>query len=74
MARTVPGTVAGSQPLVSTVVRDRSASASGLLPQSELDDMRRMLTNDQYQQELECSFEAAVRGAIYRDELAEMST
>jgi hypothetical protein len=49
------------------------ASKSGLLPQSELDDMRRMLTNDQYQQELECSFEAAIRGAIYRDELAEMS-
>ena len=40
------------------------ASASGLLPQHELDDMRRMLTEDQYLQELECSFEAAIRGAI----------
>ena len=46
------------------------ASHSGLLPQHELDDMRRMLTADQYDQELECSFDAAIRGAIYRTELA----
>jgi hypothetical protein len=48
------------------------ASASGLLPQHELDDMRRTLTSDQYDQELECSFDAAIRGAIYRTELAAM--
>ena len=48
------------------------ASASGLLPQHELDDMRRTLTADQYDQELECSFDAAIRGAIYRSELAAM--
>src|SRR4051812_6159091 len=46
------------------------ASESDLLPQGELDDMRRMLTSDQYDQELECSFDAAIRGAIYRQELA----
>jgi hypothetical protein len=48
------------------------ASQSGLLPPEELEDMRRMLTPDQYDQELECSFDAAIRGAIYRTELAEM--
>jgi hypothetical protein len=46
------------------------ASQSGLLPQSELDDMRRTLTADQYDQELEVSFDAAIRGSIYRAEMA----
>lgn len=50
------------------------ASASGLLPQSELDDMRQMMTADQYDQELEVSFDAAIRGAIYRQELAAMDS
>lgn len=48
------------------------ASQSGLLPESELADMRTMMTADQYDQELECSFDAAIRGAIYRTELAAM--
>jgi hypothetical protein len=48
------------------------ASESGLLPQSELDDMQRMMTRDQYLQELECSFDAAIIGSIYRDELQDM--
>lgn len=48
------------------------ASESGLLPQSELSDMRAMMTADQYDQELEVSFDAAIRGAIYRTELAAM--
>lgn len=48
------------------------ASESGLLPESELADMRRMMTADQYDQELQCSFDAAIRGAIYRSELAAM--
>lgn len=46
------------------------ASQSGILPQDELDDMKRMLSADAYSQELECDFEAAIRGAIYRTELA----
>ncbi len=48
------------------------ASQTNLLPADELDDMRRMMTADQYDQELECSFDAAIRGAIYRTELQEM--
>lgn len=46
------------------------ASKSGLLPDEELADMRGMMSADQYDQELECSFDAAIRGAIYRTELA----
>lgn len=49
------------------------ASQSGLLPQSELDDMRGMLSADTYAQELECDFDAAIRGAIYRAELASLA-
>jgi phage terminase large subunit len=46
------------------------ASQTGLIPQEELDDARKMMTADQYAQEFECSFEAAIQGAIYAKELA----
>lgn len=42
-----------------------SASRTGLIIQSELDDARAMLTPEQYAQEYECSFQAAVIGAYY---------
>jgi phage terminase large subunit len=48
------------------------ASTSGLLPQDELDDARRGMTQDQYDQEFECSFEAAILGAYYGRELREL--
>lgn len=41
------------------------ASETGLIDQSELDLARRDLTEDQYSQEFECSFEAAIVGAYY---------
>jgi hypothetical protein len=50
------------------------ADQSGLLPQHELDDMRRQMSADQYDQELLCSFDAAIRGSIYRTELQDMET
>jgi hypothetical protein len=50
------------------------ASESNLLPAHELNDMRRMMSADQYDQELECSFDAAIRGSVYRTELQEMET
>lgn len=46
------------------------ASETGLVPQAELDAARRDMTADEYAQEWECSFEAAVRGAIYAAELS----
>lgn len=41
------------------------ASQSGILPQSELNAVRAQISKDQYEQEYECSFEAAILGAFY---------
>lgn len=41
------------------------ASESGLVLQAELDAARKDMTKDQYAQEFECSFEAAITGAVY---------
>lgn len=41
------------------------ASQSGLIDADELIDARKVMTEDQYEQELECSFEAAIHGAVY---------
>lgn len=41
------------------------ASTSGLLAADELIDARRGMTEDQYGQEFECDFEAAILGAVY---------
>jgi phage terminase large subunit len=46
------------------------ASQTGILPASELESAKRGMTEDQYQQEYECSFEAAIQGAIYAKELS----
>jgi phage terminase large subunit len=45
------------------------ASESGLLPQGELSAARSQLSEDQYLQEYECSFEAAILGAFYGTEM-----
>lgn len=47
------------------------ASATGLLPQAELAQARRDMTAEQYAQEFECSFDAAVVGAYFGRDLAE---
>jgi len=47
------------------------ASESRLLPMDELADARRVMTPEQYEQEYECSFEAAILGAYYGKEIAE---
>jgi phage terminase large subunit len=41
------------------------ASDTGLIPESELESARRDLTEEQYAQEFECSFDAAVVGSYY---------
>ena len=45
------------------------ASQTGLIAPEELVDARAAMTEEQYLQEFECSFEAAVRGSIYGSEL-----
>jgi len=47
------------------------ASETGLIPEAELQAARRSMTEDQYAQEYECSFEAAIQGAYYGKEMAE---
>jgi hypothetical protein len=46
------------------------ASETGLIPAEELADAAKMMTEDQYEQEFECSFLAAVVGAYYSREMA----
>jgi hypothetical protein len=48
------------------------ASESGISAPSELTDLRREMGEDQYQQEFECSFEAAIKGAFYAEEMRTM--
>ena len=45
------------------------ASQTGLLPNSELEDAQASMSPDQYEQEFECSFEAAILGAFYGKEM-----
>lgn len=45
------------------------ASETGLLPQKELDDARKEMSEEQYQAEFECSFEASVVGSYWGREL-----
>lgn len=47
------------------------ASATGLLPSEELAQAQRDMTAEQYAQEFECSFDAAVVGAYFGRDLAE---
>lgn len=50
------------------------ASETGLLPQGELDDARRAMTPEQYAQEFECSFQAAIQGAYFGREMQAAET
>ena len=45
------------------------ASETGLIDAAELDAARRQMTDDQYAQEFECSFEAAIQGAYFGQEM-----
>jgi hypothetical protein len=49
--------------------REYKASQTGLLDEGYLAQARGVMTEDEYAQEFECSFEAAVRGAIYSAQL-----
>ena len=46
------------------------ASQTRLIPQEELDRLRRAMPENEYLQEFECSFDAAITGAYYAVELA----
>lgn len=45
------------------------ASITGILPQLELDRLKQLMPANEYEQEMECSFDAALTGAYYAKEL-----
>lgn len=49
------------------------ASETGILPRQELDDALKTIGPDRYDQEFECSFEAAIVGAYYGKEMRLMT-
>lgn len=51
-------------------VRMMRASESGILPMEEIRSMEGTMTQEEAEQELECSFDAAIRGAYYGKDMA----
>ena len=47
------------------------ASETGLIDPAELESARRDMSDDEYNQEYECSFDAALKGAYYTKEMAQ---
>jgi hypothetical protein len=48
------------------------ASETGILDEDELTSALKIMGNDRYEQEYECSFEAAIQGAYYADEMRQV--
>jgi phage terminase large subunit len=48
------------------------ASETGLIPQAELDRLRKSMPENEYLQEFECSFDAAITGAYYAKEISNL--
>lgn len=51
-----------------------TVDSTNIIDQEELDDARKVMTADEYQQEWFCSFEAAIKGAVFASELADLRT
>lgn len=47
-------------------------TSTGIIPQEELEMMKRIMDPEQYEQEMMCNFEASVRGAIYARQIEEI--
>lgn len=48
------------------------ASESEIIPLAEIEDAKKNMSMDEYNQEFECSFDAAIRGAYYAYQLQEL--
>lgn len=48
------------------------ASASGIIPARELEELRGQMDPEEFAQEYECSFDAALKGAIYASEVNDL--
>lgn len=47
------------------------ASETGIIPPDELSKLRALMSENEYEQEFECSFDAAITGAVYGQQIAE---
>lgn len=47
------------------------ASESGIIPDDELRRQKALMSDNEYEQEFECSFDAAITGAVYGKQIAE---
>lgn len=47
-----------------------TATASGILDEDEMAELKKQMTKEEWEQEMECSFQAALRGAYYGEEIA----
>lgn len=54
--------------------QELKASETGILPQPELDRLKQLMPDNEYLQEMECSFDAALTGAYYAKELNNAET
>ena len=54
-------------------VKTLRASQTGLLPDSELADAAKMMSQDQYLAEFECDFESSILGAYYGKEMRQLT-
>lgn len=50
------------------------ASESGIIPPEELAMQAKLMSDNEFSQEYECSFDAAITGAVYGKQLAEMQS
>ncbi len=50
------------------------ASETGILPEHELAMQRKLMSSNEYDQEYEASFDAAITGAVYGKQMAEMQS
>lgn len=41
------------------------ASETGIIPEEELTNLKKLMSENEYEQEFECSFDAAITGAVY---------
>lgn len=48
------------------------ASETGILPTTELEHLKKMMPENEYLQEFECSFDAAITGAVYGKWISEL--
>lgn len=50
------------------------ASETGIIPEEELERQRELMSEDEYNQEFECDFDAAITGSVYGKQIAKIES